>query len=61
MGSEMIRFVDVINSCVSANYSNKYSEAKINIANIITYFEDERERTDIGTWEYVEYVWIPTE
>jgi hypothetical protein len=51
MGSELIRFVEVINSCVSANYSNKYSEAKSNIANIIRYFEDERERTDIGTCE----------
>lgn len=45
----MIRFVEVINSCVSANYYNKYSEAKSNIANIISYFEDERERTEIGT------------
>jgi len=49
MGSELIRFVEVINSCVSADYNNKYSEAKSNIANIIRYFEDDRERTDIGT------------
>jgi hypothetical protein len=48
MGSELIRFVEVINSCVSADYCNKYSEAKSNIENIIRYFEDERERTDIG-------------
>jgi len=48
MGSELIRFVEVINSCVSANYYNKHSEAKSNIANIIRYFEDERERADIG-------------
>jgi hypothetical protein len=47
MGSELIRFVEVINSCVSAD--NKYSEAKSNITNIRRYFEDERERTDIGT------------
>ena len=51
MGSKLFRFVEVINSCVSANYSNKYSAAKSNIANIIRYFEDERERTDIGTSE----------
>ena len=49
MGSELIRFVGDVNSCVSANYHDKYSEAKSNIANIIKYFEDERERTDIGT------------
>jgi hypothetical protein len=48
MGSELIHFVEVINSCVSANYNNKYSEAQSNIANIKRYFEDERERTDIG-------------
>jgi hypothetical protein len=51
MGSEVIRFVEVINSCVSANYYDKYSEAKSNITNIISYFADERERTDIGTRE----------
>jgi hypothetical protein len=61
MGSELIHFVEVINSCLSGNYYNKYSEAKSNITNIIRYFEDERERTDIGTWEWMEIVWIPTE
>ncbi|GFG34873.1 hypothetical protein Cfor_10398 [Coptotermes formosanus] len=47
MGSELIHFVEVINSCVSGNYYNECSEAKSNISNIIRYFEDERERTDI--------------
>jgi hypothetical protein len=48
MGSELIGFVEVINSCISGNYCNKYVEAKSNFTNIIRYFEDERKRTDVG-------------
>jgi hypothetical protein len=51
MGSELNRYVEVINSCVSANYHDRYSEAKSNITNIRRYFAEERERTDIGTYE----------
>jgi hypothetical protein len=48
MGSELIGFVEVINSCISGNHCNKYIEAKSNITNIIRYFEDKRKRTDLG-------------
>jgi hypothetical protein len=48
MGSELVGFVEVINSCISENYSKKYIDAKSNISNIIKYFKDERKRTDLG-------------
>jgi hypothetical protein len=48
MGSELIGFIEAINSCISANYCNKYIEAKSNVTKFIRYFEDERKRTDLG-------------
>ena len=56
MGSEVIRFVEVLNNCVSANYHSKYSDAKSSVSSIIRYFEDERERADIGKREQVGFV-----
>jgi hypothetical protein len=48
MESELVGFIEVINSCISENYFKKYTEAKSNISNIIQYFKDERKRTDLG-------------
>jgi hypothetical protein len=56
MGSELISFLEVINSCISGNYSNKYSEAKIYVTNVRGYFEVERTKTDLGKCEWIEFV-----
>jgi hypothetical protein len=54
MGSELVGFVDVVNSCISGNDCKRYIEAKSNITNIIKYLNDDRKRTDFGKCEYSE-------